>query len=76
MRIFGRDQLASSEVPVAENEESNSRVVVDGAGARNASISREGNSEKFTDNAQNGVLKIEATTTVWTKNALILAYIL
>jgi hypothetical protein len=33
-------------------------------------------SEEFTPGAQDGVLKIEATTTVWTKRDIWIAYIL
>ena len=76
MRIFGRDQLARTEVPVAENNESNSAAVEEDVEAGNAPVSSSGTREKYTDNAQNGVLKMEATTLIWTRNDLILAYIL
>jgi hypothetical protein len=39
-------------------------------------ISNSNDSEKLDADAQNGVRKIQATTTVWTKNHLLAAYIL
>ena len=34
----------------------------------------DGSSEKITEDAQAGIQKIEATTSVWTRKALIVAY--
>ena len=42
----------------------------------NCPISNDNDSEKLDTDAQNGVRKIQATTTVWTKNHLLAAYIL
>lgn len=41
-----------------------------------SSIGRDSDSEDFTPDAQDGVKGIEATTKVWNKNHLILAYVM
>jgi hypothetical protein len=76
MRIFGRDQLVRSDVPVVDRDRLNNSTVEEDVEARHAPISTDESREKFTENAQGGVLEIEAITTVWTKTDLILAYVL
>jgi hypothetical protein len=72
--------LATTDVPVVNHDRPNaaSEKAVE-AGQVPASVSAsvsENASEEFTPGAQQGVLRIEATTTVWTQRDLIIAYIL
>ncbi|KAF2273654.1 MFS general substrate transporter [Westerdykella ornata] len=78
MRMPWRATAAQAEVPVVDQEQRDEKADASFDKEANASQPRalDNDSEEFTPNAQDGVKKIEATTTVWSKRDLIIAYIL
>ena len=66
-----------ADVPITEKDEKNDTEAISATGnAVNEKYSvSDSDSGDFTAGAQDGVKKIEAITSVWTKNMLILAYV-
>ncbi len=79
MRIPGRS-TGTIEVPIPDHDPGADTSFEKAFGGETGAIPlgshTDCDSESFTPGAQEGVLRIEATTTVWTRNALITAYVL
>lgn len=78
MRMPWRATEARAEVPVVDREQRDEKAdsSFDKEAVAGEPRAVDNDSEEFTPNAQDGVKKIEATTTVWTTRDLIIAYVL